>query len=97
MFGHAAGLCDLGNTNEVGRRQRRCRGRVQGVRNGRVLRLYEQFRRRKCQNVSAGDFGEVSYDDLMYAKEFFDLRVTVLALQPDGLCAVIRRSRRSSV
>ena len=46
--------------------------------------------------MSVSDFGGVSYDDLMYAEECFDPRVTVLALLPDGLCMVERRSRRSS-
>ena len=51
------------------------------------------FTRRK---VSARDFGEVSYDDLVYAEECFDLSVTVLALQLDGFCMVERSSGRSS-
>ena len=37
----------------------------------------------------------MSYKDIVYA-ECFDLRVTVLALQPDGVCTVERKSRRSS-
>ena len=36
----------------------------------------------------------MSYKDIVYA-ECFDLRVTVLALQPDGVCTVERKSRRS--
>ena len=76
-------LCDLGNTNEVGRRQKRCGCRIQKVENTRVLRLYKQFRRRTRQEVAAGDFGGVSYNDLVFAEECFELRVTVSALQPD--------------
>ena len=38
----------------------------------------------------------MSYGDLAYAEECFDLRVTVLALQPGGLCTVEHRSGRSS-
>ena len=38
-------LCDLGDTGEVDKRQRRCVCKVQGVKNARVLRLYEPFRR----------------------------------------------------
>ena len=37
-------LCDLGDTGEVDKRQRRCVCKVQGVKNARVLRLYEPFR-----------------------------------------------------
>ena len=33
----------------------------------------------------------MSYDDLVYSEECFDLRVTALTLQPDGLCTVERR------
>ena len=60
-------LRDLGNTNEVDRKQRRCGCRVQGVNNARVLHLYEQFRPHTQRKVSVGDFGRVSYDDLVYA------------------------------
>ena len=38
-------LCYLGDTGEVGKRQRRCVCKVQGVKNARVLCLYKQFRR----------------------------------------------------
>ena len=89
-------LCDLGDTGELGKRRRRCVCKVQGVKNSRVLRLYEQFRRHTHQEVSFDNFGGVSYDDLSRAEKCFDLRVTVLALQPDGLCTVERRSERSS-
>ena len=41
-------------------------------------------------------FGGLSYVDLVYAEECFDLRVTVFALLPDGLCTVERRSGPSS-
>ena len=47
--------------------------------------------------MSSGDFSWVSYIDLAYAEECFDLRVTILALQPDGMCTVKRRSGCSSV
>ena len=70
--------------------------KVQGVKNACVLRLYEQFRHHTHQEVSFDNFGGVSYDDLSRAEKCFDLRVTVLALQPDGLCTVERRSERSS-
>ena len=64
--------------------------RVQGVKNARVLPLYEQFRRHTHRVVSVGGFDGVSYDDLVYAEECFDLRVTVLASLPDGLSTVER-------
>ena len=46
--------------------------------------------------MSSGDFSGVSYDDLVYAEDCFDLRLTNLALQPTGLCTVERRSEHSS-
>ena len=46
--------------------------------------------------MSSSDFSGVSYDNLVYAEDCFDLRVTILALQPDGLCTVEHRSERSS-
>ena len=87
-------LCDLGDSGEVGKR--RCVCKVQGVKNAHVLRFYKQFRCHTRQNESSGDFSGVCYDDLVYAKECFDLRATVLALQPNGLCTVERRSGCSS-
>ena len=56
-----------------------------------MLRLSEQFRQHTRREVSVGDFGGLSYDDLVYAEKCFDLRVTVLALLPDVLCTVERR------
>ena len=50
----------------------------------------------RVKNVSSGDFSGVSYDDLVYAEECFDLCVTVLVLQPGGLCTVECRSGRSN-
>ena len=76
-------LCDLGNTNEVGRRQIRCRCRIQEVKNRHMLRVYEQFRHHTRPEVSAGDFGGVSYNELVCAEGCFNLRVTILALQVD--------------
>ena len=89
-------LCDLGDTSEPGKRRRRCMCKVQGVKNSRVLGLYEWFRHHTRQEVSSSNFGGVTYSDLARAEKCFDLRVTVLALQPDGLCTVARRSERSS-
>ena len=80
LFLHLDCMCDLGSANEVGRRQRQCGCKVQGVKNERMLRLYEQFGRHARQEVSDRDFSGVSYDDLVYAEKCFDLRVlTVLA------------------
>ena len=89
-------LCDLDDTGEVGKRQRQCVCKAQGVKKACVLCLYEQFRRHTHQKVSPGNFSGVSYDDLVYAEKCFDLRVTALALQPNGLCMAERRSRRYS-
>ena len=75
-------LCDLGNTNEVGRRQKRCGCRIQEVKNRHMLRLYE-FRHHTRPEVSAGDFGGASYNELVYAEGCFNLHVTILALQVD--------------
>ena len=47
-------------------------------------------------DLSSDDFSGTSYNDLAYTEVSFDLHVTVLALQPDGMCTVKRRSGRSS-
>lgn len=81
-------LCDLDHTDEAGRRQRQCGCMVKGVKKERVLHLCKQFRRHTRQEVSTSDFGGVSYDDLVYVEECFDLS--------DRVCTVETTGRRSS-
>ena len=53
-------LSDLDSTGEVGKRQRRCVCKAQGVKNACVLRLYKQFRHHTRQKVSPCNFSGVS-------------------------------------
>ena len=50
-----------------------------------------------CLEVSAKDFGGVSHDGLAVAEEYFNLYMTVIAFQLDGVCTVECRSKCHSV
>ena len=39
-------------------------------------------------------FGGLSHGDIDKAEEYYDLKVTVLSLRPDGVCMVERKSKR---
>ena len=70
---------------------------MQGSGNGRVLHFYKQFRPHMRQEVSASDFGGVSYNNLVYAEECFDLCVNGLftAVQQVNLREVAATQRPS--
>ena len=51
-----------------------------------MLCLCKQYRHHMCLEVSAKDFGGVSHDGLAVAEEYFNLYMTVIAFQLDGVC-----------